>query len=249
MQKKINVRIIIIVVVSLFLFAGLIELIKTSSTYSITKIIINNHLLEKPTMDGILAQCESNSIFRIDLEKLERILQKSYFADKVTIRKVYPNTLKIKIVGKLYICYLIFKKENKSLIYAIDSENNIIMKDNMMDEHDIPRVYYDKPVGSKTLNKKDLEWQKHSTLISVLETLNYLNRNTVPFFSKIEEIRINSEKDNGELKLKDSSLKVVFGEKLSLRQLVKLDVILPQITKTKIKELDLRFDRLIGKRN
>ena len=106
-------------------FFGLIILLILLTTYNpkfsslvnfkinIQDIIVeNNVVLEKSEIQEQLAFLYNNNLFFLNLNSVEENLKKISFIDSFSIKKIYPNKLKLVIKEKTPIAILQNKKKN-----------------------------------------------------------------------------------------------------------------------------------------
>ena len=81
------------------------------SNFHIQNIEIeNNSIVETDEIKKRLSFLYKENLFFLDHKEIERNLKKETFIESFSIKKIYPNTLKIIIVEKIPIAILHYKK-------------------------------------------------------------------------------------------------------------------------------------------
>ena len=72
--------------------------IKISSNFNIKKIIIeNNVILNDQTINEKLSYLYNENLFNLNSDKITKILNEDSFIESFSIKKIYPNTIKLVI--------------------------------------------------------------------------------------------------------------------------------------------------------
>ena len=109
-----------------------------NSDLHIKKIIIeNNFIVETDKIKKNLSFLYKENLFFLNLKDIEKNLKKETFIESFSIKKIYPNTLKIMIVEKKPIAILQNKKEK---FYILDKGNLINFIDIKI-YNDLPTVF------------------------------------------------------------------------------------------------------------
>ena len=107
---------------------------KLSSNLNIQKIIItNNQIVEASKVRQSLNFLYTNSLFFLNTKDIEKILKKEPFIESFSIKKIYPNEIKLIIVEKEPIAILHIKKKKFYISDkgALISFKNIDIYDNL----------------------------------------------------------------------------------------------------------------------
>ena len=107
---------------------------KLSSNLNIQKIIItNNQIVDASKVRQSLNFLYTNSLFFLNTKDIEKILKKEPFIESFSIKKIYPNEIKLIIVEKEPIAILHIKKKKFYISDkgALISFKNIDIYDNL----------------------------------------------------------------------------------------------------------------------
>ena len=112
MKKRTIIGIILFIFLSTYLSQEKLEI----SKFDLKKITVeNNNILEEKKIKNLLAPVyDKNLIFLYNWE-IEKLLMQNGFIDGFELKKIYPNTLKIKIFEKKPIAILYNKKKKYNL--------------------------------------------------------------------------------------------------------------------------------------
>tara|TARA_B100001248_G_scaffold161695_1_gene121972 strand:+ start:15769 stop:16425 length:657 start_codon:yes stop_codon:yes gene_type:complete len=122
-----------IIAISLLL---LLTTITSRQTIIITKLklkqinIENNILVAEDELKKLLAPIYERNLIFLSYIEIERILMQNSFIESFEIKKIYPNTLKIRIFEKKPIAILVDKKKKYLLSDKIDLIDYQILKIN-----------------------------------------------------------------------------------------------------------------------
>ncbi len=112
--------------------------IKINSNFNIKKIIIeNNVILNDQTINEKLSYLYNENLFNLNSDKITKILNEDSFIESFSIKKIYPNTIKLEIKEKQPIAILIDKKKK----FYISSKGNLIDFFNIDIYQDLPNVF------------------------------------------------------------------------------------------------------------
>ena len=112
--------------------------IKISSNFNIKKIIIeNNVILNDQTINEKLSYLYNENLFNLNSDKITKILNEDSFIESFSIKKIYPNTIKLEIKEKQPIAILIDKKKK----FYISNKGNLIDFFNIDIYQDLPNVF------------------------------------------------------------------------------------------------------------
>jgi len=111
---------------------------KSNFFFEIQKIVISNNLLiNESKIITRLEKVYGRNIFSINREDIEESLQNINFLKKVEVKKIYPNTISVKIFETEPIGIL-FKDKTK---YLLDSMSNLIEIDKKMNFTELPNIF------------------------------------------------------------------------------------------------------------
>ena len=128
---------LIILFILLTTYTPKFDLIFNSALY-IEKIEIeNNSIVETDKIKKRLTFLYKENLFFLNLKEIQKNLKKETFIESFSIKKVYPNTLKIIIVEKKPIAILQNKKEK----FYISSKGNLINFVDINIYNDLPTVF------------------------------------------------------------------------------------------------------------
>ena len=128
---------LIILFILLTTYTPKFEFILNSDLY-IQKIEIeNNSIVESDKIKKKLSFLYKENLFFLNLEEIEKNLKNETFIESFSIKKIYPNTLKIIIVEKKPIAILHNKKEK----FYISSKGNLINFIDINIYNDLPTVF------------------------------------------------------------------------------------------------------------
>ena len=112
--------------------------IKINSNFNIKKIIIeNNVILNDQTINEKLSYLYNENLFNLNSDKITKILNEDSFIESFSIKKIYPNTIKLVIKEKQPIAILIDKKKK----FYISNKGNLIDFFNIDIYQDLPNVF------------------------------------------------------------------------------------------------------------
>ena len=130
---------LIILFILLTTYTPKFEFILNSDLY-IQKIEIeNNSIVESDKIKRKLSFLYKENLFFLNFEDIEKNLKNETFIESFSIKKIYPNTLKIIIVEKKPIAILHNKKEK----FYISSKGNLINFIDINIYNDLPTVFGD----------------------------------------------------------------------------------------------------------
>jgi cell division protein FtsQ len=112
--------------------------IKITSNFNIKKIIIeNNVILNDQTIIEKLSYLYEENLFNLNSDKITKILSEDSFIESFSIKKIYPNTIKLVILEKQPIAILIDKKKK----FYISNKGDLIDFFNIDIFQDLPNVF------------------------------------------------------------------------------------------------------------
>ena len=109
-----------------------------NSNLNIKKIMIeNNSVIKTDVLKNQLNFLYNENLFFLNIEKIEKNLKSQTFIESFSIKKVYPNTLKLKIIEKKPIAIL----HNKKKKFYISSKGDLINFKEIEKYNDLPTVF------------------------------------------------------------------------------------------------------------
>ncbi len=111
------------------------------SNFNIKKIYIeNNSILKKNEIKKDLSFLYKENLFSLNMKDIEKKLKKSSFIESFSIKKIYPNILKLTIVEKMPIAILQYKKRK----YYISDKGSLIDYKDVKIYNKLPTVFGNK---------------------------------------------------------------------------------------------------------
>ena len=111
------------------------------SRFNINEILIeNNYILSRSEVEKNLSFLKDKNLFLLTSKDIEEQIKKDSFIESISIRKIYPNKIKVKIFEKKPLVILQHKKKK---FYYTDQGDLIsfVKKNNFID---LPVVFSDK---------------------------------------------------------------------------------------------------------
>jgi len=114
---------------------------KNDDFFKVENIVIkNNSIIKKDEIEKKINNIYKKNIFFIKKKDIEKPLNGIDFLEKIEVKKIYPNTIIIKVFETNPIAVLI-KKNNK---YVIDTSGNlIVLKKNDVNFSKLPNIFGD----------------------------------------------------------------------------------------------------------
>mgnify|MGYP001253263297 CR=1 FL=1 len=110
----------------------------TNSNLNIKKIRIeNNYILSSDEIEKKLDFLLSENLFLMNIDEIHRSLKELDFIDSFSVKKIYPNTIKIKVIEKKPIAIL----QNKKKKYYISDRGDTIIFKKIKPFKDLPIVF------------------------------------------------------------------------------------------------------------
>ena len=133
MRSQIVISILLIIFLSTITFKEK----KVITKFNLEKIIIeNNSIINKGELKELLFPIYGKNLLKLKSIKIKRLLSQNNFIESFDTKKIYPNTLKIKIYEKKPIAILIDKK-NK---YLLSEKIDLIQFEKIKNFQDLPYV-------------------------------------------------------------------------------------------------------------
>ena len=109
-----------------------------NSNLKIQKIIIkNNQIVDADKVKQNLSYLYNKNLFFLKTQDIEKILKKESFIESFSLKKIYPNKLRLKIVEKKPIAILHIKKKK----FYISDKGDLIDFKNIDMYDNLPRVF------------------------------------------------------------------------------------------------------------
>ena len=133
MRSQIVISILLLIFLSTITFKEK----KVFTKFNLEKIIIeNNSITKKEELKELLFPIYGKNLLKLKSFEIKRILSQNNFIESFDTKKIYPNTLKIKIYEKKPIAILIDKK-NK---YLLSEKIDLIKFEKTKNFQDLPYV-------------------------------------------------------------------------------------------------------------
>ncbi len=133
MRSQIVISILLIIFLSTITFKEK----KVITKFNLEKIIIeNNSIINKGELKELLFPIYGKNLLKLKSIEIKRLLSQNNFIESFDTKKIYPNTLKIKIYEKKPIAILIDKK-NK---YLLSEKIDLIQFETIKNFQDLPYV-------------------------------------------------------------------------------------------------------------
>ncbi len=183
MKNRLLISLFLFFLLSTITFKEKITIIK----FNINKIIIdNNFLLKDKDIKKLLVPIYNENLMFIDNKDIETALMQNDFIDRFSIKKKYPNTLKIKIFEKKPIAILVNKKEK----FYLSEKIELIEYENIKEYQNLPYVFGNKEkfeIFYKNLQKIDFPFnliKKYTFYESQRWDLETINKKVIKLNSK-----------------------------------------------------------------
>ena len=133
MRSQIVISILLITFLSTITFKEK----KVITKFNLEKVIIeNNSIINKGELKELLFPIYGKNLLKLKSIEIKRLLSQNNFIESFDTKKIYPNTLKIKIYEKKPIAILIDKK-NK---YLLSEKIDLIQFEKIKNFQDLPYV-------------------------------------------------------------------------------------------------------------
>ena len=138
MKKRLSIALLLLILFSTYNIKFNINFLNNLLIQSI--IVENNKIVNKENIKRKLSFLYNNNIFFIDKKDIEKKLREINFIESFELKKIYPNTIKIKITEKEPIAILQHMKERK----FFTSKGNLIDFLDLKTFKDLPTVFGDR---------------------------------------------------------------------------------------------------------
>jgi len=141
MKKTCTIIVLIFILILLTTYSPKqlnLDIERNNNFFKIENIIINNNnLVDKEKMIKKLNDIKNKNIFLIKKEDIEQALNEIHFLEKVEVKKIYPNTIIIKIIETKPVA-IFFQGKNK---YFLDSLSNLIPYNETVNNNELPILF------------------------------------------------------------------------------------------------------------
>ena len=139
MNKKLLVALSLLLILSTYNFKN----DNLKNTLNIKDILVdNNKILTKNEVETELSFLLDKNLFTLNTSNIQDELKKNSFIESFEIKKIYPDTLKIKVFEKKPIA-IIQDKKNK---YLYSDNNELIIYDGSKEFDNLPLVFGQKKI-------------------------------------------------------------------------------------------------------
>ena len=138
MKKRLSIALLLLILFSTYNIKFNINFLNNLLIQSI--IVENNKIVNKENIKRKLSFLYNTNIFFIDKKNIEKKLREINFIESFELKKIYPNTIKIKITEKEPIAILQHMKERK----FFTSKGNLIDFLDLKTFKDLPTVFGDR---------------------------------------------------------------------------------------------------------
>ena len=138
MKKRLSIALLLLILFSTYNIKFNINFLNNLLIQSI--IVENNKIVNKENIKRKLSFLYNTNIFFIDKKDIEKKLREINFIESFELKKIYPNTIKIKITEKEPIAILQHMKERK----FFTSKGNLIDFLDLKTFKDLPTVFGDR---------------------------------------------------------------------------------------------------------
>ncbi|RMD85854.1 MAG: FtsQ-type POTRA domain-containing protein [Calditrichaeota bacterium] len=237
-QSYSNANIRTRILVLLFIVFILLMLLKITTWVGAEEIfqlktikIEGNRLISQSELKSLIKIDSSLSLLKIDLQSIERQIRKHPLIKEVTVSRLLPSTLKIKVKEREPLALL-----NQGVLVAVDEYGSILPEINTTLLCDYPVI------SSIQINNPDQGVS--DKLKTILKFLAYLKREHFTIYCQISEISL-SRDGMVFFYLTDSAIPVIVGQEIYGDWCKRLKRTLDFLHKTdglqNVKYIDLRF--------
>ncbi|MDY2883232.1 MAG: FtsQ-type POTRA domain-containing protein [Romboutsia timonensis] len=224
-KKRINTSIVVIIFSLLLIVVIVLYTSLNSGIFNSDNIEIEgNKYVESEYIIKALEVNNNKNIFRYNIKDMEEILLNNKYIDKVEIKRLLPNTLKVSIIEKEIVANLY----NEEIYCYIDKEGNFIdeIDENNKDNEVITvHIDYNKTDSQEIKFKNEenkkrllylLEYIKEEGIYKKIENIDMTKPNSINMSTK-EEINILLNSDE-ELKYNISRLAMILADLQNKKQ-------------------------------
>ena len=224
-KKRINTRKVVIIFSLILIVVIVLYTSLNSGIFNSDNIEIEgNKYVESEYIIKALDINNNKNIFRYNIKDMEEILLNNKYIDKVEIKRLLPNTLKVSIIEKEIVANLY----NEEIYCYIDKEGNFIdeIDENNKDNEVITvHIDYNKTDSQEIKFKNEenkkrllylLEYIKEEGIYKKIENIDMTKPNSINMSTK-EEINILLNSDE-ELKYNISRLAMILADLQNKKQ-------------------------------
>ncbi len=247
--KKINLNILLSIAVIIILFACWFFLSKIDY-FKVKKILVNQKPLTYQQKRMVLKEDINKDIYGIDLDEIIKRVQSIYASQAITITRIYPDTLSIKLIENQFIAFvkIFYPNNQKSTIFGVNTKGRAIDYFSAFQEtkNNYPFITVRYPVElTKDRNGKRFE---NAQVLTVLKSLNLIKKLDYSFFRRIKKINLYQKPEENHLIIQDLKTRFYFGHQLMLTDLIKIASLEEDLaTRETFRRVDLRFDDIVGR--
>ena len=224
-KKRINTSKVVIIFSLILIVVIVLYTSLNSGIFNSDNIEIEgNKYVESEYIIKALEVNNNKNIFRYNIKDMEEILLNNKYIDKVEIKRLLPNTLKVSIIEKEIVANLY----NEEIYCYIDKEGNFIdeIDENNKDNEVITvHIYYNKTDSQEIKFKNEenkkrllylLEYIKEEGIYKKIDNIDMTKPNSINMGTK-EDINILLNSDE-ELKYNISRLAMILADLQNKKQ-------------------------------
>ncbi len=128
----------------------------------------------------------------VEESRIEEAVLKSFpYVKDVSVRKILPTTVSIKIYGRKPVCVSLYNTKTVSVPFAVDTEGRIFELGTAVKEFDLPVI------SGFEIPTLELNAAIPVSYVPVLEDLEYLQEHQPSIYGRISEIAVDEKNGNG----------------------------------------------------
>jgi len=221
-KKRINTSKVVIIFSLILIVVIVLYTSLNSGIFNSDNIEIEgNKYVESEYIIKALEVNNNKNIFRYNIKDMEEILLNNKYIDKVEIKRLLPNTLKVSIIEKEIVANLY----NEEIYCYIDKEGNFIDENNKDNEVITVHIDYNKTDSQEIKFKNEenkkrllylLEYIKEEGIYKKIDNIDMTKPNSINMSTK-EDINILLNSDE-ELKYNISRLAMILADLQNKKQ-------------------------------
>ncbi|MFC1850028.1 cell division protein FtsQ/DivIB [candidate division CSSED10-310 bacterium] len=217
--------------IAMLLFVGY-TLLHHSEFFIVQHVnILGNHFIDRQTIIAAADIKYIESIFRIDLERMRQKIRTNPYVFDILVRRELPATIAIELQERNPIAIITINKK-----YFLISEDGVLVEE--MSKAD--SINYPIIVESESKTKKVGDALQNKTFQEALLILTKMKEETPVCFSQLLTIQVHNS-FNVSLKMRNLSGTIMIAAENISNSLVRLQYLMPQLTRTSFKSVDFRF--------
>ena len=240
---------IIIAVLLFVIFIQVIYHLYFARNVVIDKIMIETEAGFSASDEQILEMAgisSSESFFALDIQKVKMKLQRYPQVASVEVEKKFPDTLNMKIEGRVPLAVCLIETDGRVIPAAVDSKGVIFQIGKSVTELNLPVV------SGVKINEAKLGAVMPAPVIGFLDSLEKMRKDSPAFFNSVSEFQI-IRKNNDDFEVlmypQNYSIPVRVGNRISKDLftyiILVLDVVRQQGLSKNLQELDFRTDEVV----